>query len=142
MRARADLPIPCSSGSWNILPQVTGAVRERGLAALERTLISPVLDFDAHSAIVAGFGQHGKELAPVDIAQTGKFGGMEIVGVRHDADVVQTALIEPRVLGVDVEHAVAEFAHRPQVVHTLPDEVRRVEVEAEVTAGNVFESPP
>src|SRR2546427_3420675 len=142
MRARVGLQSPYSSGSWNVLPQVTRAVLERNLAVIERTLISPVLDFDANRAIVAGFGQHGKELAPVDIVQPGKLGCLEIVGVRHDADVVQAALIEPCVLGVDVEDAVAEFAQRLQVVHALPDEVRRIEVEAEVPAGNVFEGAP
>src|SRR5713226_8315109 len=124
MRARDGFQAPYSFGSWNVLPQVTRAVLKRGFTVLERTLISPVLDFDADCAIVAGFGQHGKELAPIDIAQPGKFGCMEIIGVRHDADVVQAALIDPRVLGVDVEDTVAELAQRPEVVHALPDEVR------------------
>jgi len=57
----------------------------------------------------------------------------------HDADFVETVLVEAHVFGVDVEELVGEVPDRLEVVHVLPDHVGGVVVEAEVVAGDVSE---
>ena len=53
-------------------------------------------------------------------------------------DLVELAVaIEEDVLGVDVKQAVVNLAHRPQVVHLLPDHVGRIVVEAKRIAADI-----
>src|SRR5512142_2832709 len=46
--------------------------------------------------------------------------------------IVQTFTVDVQVLGVDMEDAAAELADDPLIVDHLQDQVRRVEVEAEI----------
>ena len=78
-------------------------------------------------------------MAPVDIAQSGQLGHVELERGGHDANVVEAVMVEAHVLGVDVEELVDEFADGFEVVHVLPDHVGWVVVEAEVVAGDVGE---
>src|SRR5579859_887611 len=63
---------------------------------------------------------------------------MKVVRVSHDARLVQPVAVDARVLCVDVEDAPGELAQRLEVIHVLPDEVRGIEIQAEVGTGNVF----
>ena len=51
---------------------------------------------------------------------------------RHHAVLVQAIAIDLHVLGMDMEEAILEVVDGALVVDHLPDQVRRVEVEAEV----------
>ena len=57
----------------------------------------------------------------------------------HDAVPVDRVGVDARVLGVDVDEALAEVAHRARHVDALPDQVRRVEVQPEARVGQLRE---
>src|SRR5437870_3217540 len=57
--------------------------------------VSAIFHFHAYRTLISDLGEHGKEAAPVDIAQSRQFGSVEIIGVGHDADLIQAVLVEP-----------------------------------------------
>src|SRR5689334_4018840 len=81
-------------------------------------------------------------MAPIDIAKPGKFGGMIFERMSENTDFIEAIAIHPGVLQMDAENSGFELTQRPDVVHLLPNEVRRIVVEAEVGAGNFFEHTP
>jgi len=92
--------------------------------------------------LVAGVGESGEELVPVDVAEAREFGSVVFAGVGEDAYCIELFAVDADVFGVDVEEAVFEFAHGGDEVHVLPDHVRRVVVEADVVAEVVEEATP
>ena len=58
--------------------------------------------------------------------------------MREDAHLIAALDVDADVLGVDMEEPVFEFAQRSEIVHVLQDEVRWVEVQAEVGIGKVL----
>ena len=67
---------------------------------------------------------------------------MPELGISQDAVLIERPPVDPGVLGMDVEDPVPELDQGGEVVHLLPDEVRGVEVQAEIRAGDVPEHPP
>src|SRR5690348_16024212 len=81
-------------------------------------------------------------MAPIDVAEPGKFGGMIFERVGENADFIEAIAIHPNVLQMDAENSAFELVQWPDVIHLLPNEVRRIVVEAEAGAGNFFEHAP
>lgn len=92
--------------------------------------------------MVAGVGERGEELVPVDVAEARELRGVVFAGVGEDADLVELFVVDANVLGMNVEEPVFEFPHRSDEVHLLPDHVRRVIVEADVVAEVIEEATP
>ena len=67
---------------------------------------------------------------------------MKLEWVSQDADVVQTATVDPDILGVDMEDAFAKVAERRDRVHLHPGRVGRIVVQAEAGAGDRVEHAP
>ena len=67
---------------------------------------------------------------------------MVFVGMGQQPDLVQPIAVQSSIFRMNVHQPVAEFPQWLEVVHLLPDAVRRIEVQAEVQAGNVGEHPP
>jgi len=64
----------------------------------------------------------------VDVAQAGDLWG--VPAEAEDAVGIKFVGVDARVLGVDMDDAVAKFTSGSDIVDVLPDEVRRIEVEA------------
>jgi len=60
----------------------------------------------------------------------------------HDADLVETVVIDADILRMNVKHTVGEVTHRIDVIHLLPNHMRRIVIQTEMVAGNVVKHPP
>src|SRR5207253_10103060 len=116
------------------------ALPQGPLAVGEAALVGPVLDFDANGAGVAAIRQSGEELAPLHVAEAGELGVVPVEAV--DADVVQLVVINAFILGVDVDDLFSELADGPRGVDELPDQVRRVEIQADGAREDFEERAP
>ena len=79
---------------------------------------------------------------PAHLAEPGQARHLPPDAGRQHAVLVEPVAVDLDVLGVHVEDPVGELVDRALVVDQLPDEVRRVEVEAEVGVGDDLEHPP
>src|SRR5262245_15875663 len=116
------------------------ALPQRSAAFGERSFIGSILDLDAHRAVVAGVGQRGKQRAPGDIAQARQL--RRVPAQPHDADFIQLRRVHARVLGVEMNDALAELANAGHAIDVLPDEVRRIEIEPPARTRNLLEHRP
>ena len=91
---------------------------------------------------VSRIAEGPEEGSPADVAQAGDLGSVPELGIGQDAVLIERGAVDPCVLGVNMEDSVPELGKRGQVIHLLPDHVRRVEVQAEMGAGDVVEHPP
>src|SRR5262249_41657466 len=103
------------------------ALPQRPLAILQRALVGPVLDLDAHRTRIPHIGQRCEEGTPLHLAQPRQLG--HVPAQPEDASLVQAIAVDALVLGVDVDDAAAELADGPGDVDELPDQVRRIEVQ-------------
>jgi len=99
------------------------ALDEGGFARVEGGFVGAVFDFDTDAAAIAGVGEDGEELSPIDVAEAGELGGVVFVGMGEDADVAEPLAVDTDVFGVNVEQAILEFPHGGEIVHALPDHV-------------------
>ena len=67
---------------------------------------------------------------------------MVLQGCGQDAHIVKPVLVNPRILGVDMDKAIREITKRFEIVHVLPNQVRGIVVKAEVVAGDLLEQSP
>src|ERR1700678_3046381 len=67
---------------------------------------------------------------------------MKLQRVSQDAYLVQLLPIDGYVLQVNAEYARRKFPERGNVVHLLPDLMRRIVIESEVRAGDLLEHAP
>ncbi len=139
-----DSPLTTNNGhlAADVLKQVPAADHERVKSRLERAFEGAVLDLDGDVAGVAGIAQGAEESAPANVAQAGNLGCVPQLGIGQDPVLVEGGSVDPGVLGMDVEDPVLELSQGCDVVDLLPDQVRGVEVQAEIGAGNVVEHPP
>src|SRR6266545_1326323 len=64
---------------------------------------------------------------------------MELEWRGEDADIIQPLALDARVLGMSVNEARCKLANHSHRVHALPYQVRRIVVEAEIRARDLFE---
>ena len=69
----------------------------------------------------------------------GQLRGMVFQGCGENAYLVQPIPVKTHILGVHMKKTVGEGSQRTQVVHLLPDHMRRIEIQPEPVAGNVLE---
>src|SRR5438034_9144660 len=98
--------------------------------------------FDAYHVIVAYGVQSADKLVPPHLAQAGQAWDLPAHTQRQDASLVELLAIDAHVLRVHVEDAGAEVVHNAHVVDHLPDEVRWIEIEAEVRVRDNLPHPP
>src|SRR5256885_1711150 len=67
---------------------------------------------------------------------------MIVERVRQDAHFVETIPVYSRVFQVHAKNSGFEIAQRLDVVHLLPNEMRRIVVQAEIRAWNFIEHTP
>jgi len=99
-----------------------------------------VLDDDG--AVVAGPVEAGEEARPVDLAEAGHPRHLPADAGGEDAVVVEAVAVDHQVLGVRVEDVGTELAEEAGLVDHLPDEVRGVEVHADIAAPGLEDAPP
>ena len=120
-----------------VIDEVAKVVRgllDGTLGVVETLLEGLVFDLDDGIAFIADVGQRGDELGPIHVAEARDLRGHVLQRGRHHADFRELFGVHLDVLIVDMEDLVLEIVDRLDVVHLLPDEVGRVEVEAEVRA--------
>ena len=118
------------------------ASRKSALHLLVAALEAAVLVLDDHRAVVAGAVEAGEEAGPVDLAEARHARHLPADAGGEDAALVEAVAVDHQVLGVDVQHVRAELADEAGLVDHLPDEVRRVEVHADVAAPGLEDAAP
>src|SRR5438874_1181345 len=115
-----------------IWPQYVARDEEAALDQLFGLLERPVFVLDAYHVIVADRVQRADELVPPHFAQAWQTRNLPAHTQRQYTSLVELLTIYAHILGVHVEDAVAEVIRDPHIVNHLPDQVRWVEIEAEV----------
>jgi FHS family glucose/mannose:H+ symporter-like MFS transporter len=112
--------------------QVVAREKESALHQLERALELSVLVLDRNHPVVVDGVERGHEPVPAHLAKPGQARHLPSHPERQHAVLVEAVAVDLHVLGVDVEDPGGEVAHSARVVDELPDQVRGVEVQAEV----------
>ena len=60
----------------------------------------------------------------------------------QNAHLVQSIPVQAGILRMHVKKPVGERAQGAQIIHLLPDHMRRIEIQAEAVTGNIFEHTP
>src|SRR5262249_55764013 len=115
------LPTEALRSGGQPLLEVALALPQRPLSIFQRSFVGAILDLDAYRPAITHVSQDREEGPPVDVAQPRQLRRVPAQSV--DADRVQPVLIDPRVLGVDVDDLLAEVADAADVIDVLPDQV-------------------
>src|SRR5579862_91168 len=108
------------------------------LSSFERA----VFVLDAEHVIVAHFVQCRDEARPIDFAQSGQARNLPAHAEARDAALVKLLAVDAHVFGVHVKNARFEFVHRADAVDELPDQMRGVEIQSKICAGDKLEHAP
>src|SRR5438067_1890733 len=90
------------------------ALAESAFAVVQRGFVGPVLDLDAHGAVVPGIGEGGEELAPDNVTQAGQLRLVPAQAVH--AHLIQPIAVNAFVLRMNVNDAGAELADGPAAI--------------------------
>src|SRR3982751_2636946 len=91
--------------SCNELPNIIVALDQSPFACIQICLVRAVFHFHAYRAIIACIAQHGKETAPVDIAESRKLGRVILERMGENADFIETIPVDARILQVNAENS-------------------------------------
>src|SRR5882757_3238845 len=97
---------------------------------------------DDDRTVISSPIEAGKDPAPVNVPQPRHARHLPAYASGKDSALVQTIMINHQVLGMDMQHVAAEFADETLLVDHLPDEMRGVEVHADVTAPGFQDAAP
>ena len=110
---------------------VVPALHQGVLARFEGLLKGPVFHLYAGTTIIANVCEGGKEHAPIDGAQPRQLRRVVFERVGEDSHFRQPVWKDLGVLHMHMKDSILELIDRADIVHVLPQQMRRIIVETE-----------